>query len=322
MALNLNKSRIAIVGGTGSLGKRIISRLSEFEPELLRIFSRDEKKQTDMRRSLYKVPNIEFYIGNIRDQYRVREALSGIDIVINTAALKHVPICEEYPIEAVQTNILGAINIRREALFNNVDSVISICTDKAVKPVNVLGMTKAIQERISLLPVPDSSSTRFISVRYGNVLGSRGSVLPIFRECINNDNPIPITDSNMTRFIITLDQAVDTILFALEFGFQSDVWIRKSPAIYIQDLGKALAMGLKQKDDYPTKIIGIRPGEKIHEVLVSSEEACNTLIKGEYYCISKKQNGGTPVIEEYCSQNERKLTLNEIETLLIKEGWL
>ena len=324
LASLLNGARIAIIGGTGSLGKQIVSRLLKYEPQLIRVMSREEKKQVDMRRSLYDYSNIEFFIGDVRDRFRVRELLSGIDIVINTAALKHVPICEEVPIEAVLTNVIGAINVRRESIAAGTNAVVSICTDKAIKPVNVLGMTKALQERITLSSLPHECKTKFLSVRYGNVIGSSGSVVPLFCNFINKGEPIPITNSEMTRFVLTLDEAVDTIFSALENGSSGEVWVRRSPAVNILDLGKAIAIGLSNNNNYPVTDIGIRPGEKIHEVLVSSEEIEKTRIEGDYYCISPQKLGNSISMnmQEYCSKNEKKLSSKQIAELLCNEGWL
>jgi len=271
MSTQIEGARILVCGGTGSLGQHIVHRLLAMEPEAVTVFSRDEKKQADMRREI-EDSRLRFVVGDIRDRLRIREALDGIDLVINAAALKHVPICEEAPTEAVLTNVMGATNIRLAALAAGVRTVLVISTDKAVKPVNVLGMTKAIQERVILAPTSAGHSTRFLAVRYGNVLGSRGSVVPVFCDCVLRGKPLPITDPTMTRFILTLDEAADLILTALELGVPGELWVRRSPAVYIGDLAQAVALGLGASRAYPVRDVGIRPGEKMHEVLVSAEE--------------------------------------------------
>jgi UDP-glucose 4-epimerase len=320
----LKDHRYLIFGGTGSLGRKIVDRLLEFNPPKIKVFSRDEQKQCEMRRHLSDKPNIEYYIGDIRDQERVKEALAGIDIAINVAALKHVSICEEYPVEAVQTNILGSINIRREALNRKIKKVISISTDKAVKPINVLGLTKALQERINLLKLEPNSFTKFISVRCGNVFGSRGSVLDVFYECIINNKPLPITDLEMTRFILTLDQAVDTVFSAIKFGNHGEVWIRRCPSAKVIDVGKELAKGIKKVDDYPINNIGIRSGEKIHEILISSEELNRVEIKEDNFVLSTNPiaDSKLELSEEYSSLEAPRLSFTEITALLKSEGWL
>lgn len=323
LASILSNARIAIIGGTGSLGKQIVHRLLKYKPPLIRVMSREENKQVNFRRSLCDYSNIEYFIGDVRDRHRVREFLSGVDIVINTAALKHVPICEEIPIEAVLTNVIGAINIKREAITAGVKTVVSIGTDKAIKPINVLGMTKALQERITLSSLP-LDGPKFLSVRYGNVFGSSGSVVPLFCDLVSKGKPITITNSEMTRFVLTLDEAVDTIFTAIEKGSSGEVWVRRSPAINILDLAKAIAKGLSSNKDYPIINVGIRPGEKIHELLISMEEMENTKKIGSYYCISTQTpNNIIPLeIEEYCSKTEQKLSDKEIVELLHQEGWL
>jgi len=324
MSLCLDGARVMVFGGTGSLGGPLVRRLLDLKPRALIVFSRDEKKQVDMRRCYCNHPELGFVIGDVRDRSRVHEALRGVDIAINAAALKQVPICEEAPTEALLTNVIGVINIRQEALAAGVDTVLSISTDKAVKPVNVMGMTKAIGERVLLTPTPIGCTTRFLCVRYGNVLGSRGSVVPLFCKCVAEGRPLPITDTSMTRFIVTLDEAVDSILAAISGGQSGEVWVRHSPAVRIVDLGQAIAFGLLNGRSYPMTEVGIRAGEKVHEILVSAEEMRHTRVDGKHlriradYANSDRRVGFT----EYTSRTERKLSESQILALLRAEGWL
>lgn len=295
----LTDKTILITGGTGSLGKVLIRRLLTGEMGKIKkiiVFSRDEAKQHALRVE-YMNRNavtdeviynnfkrcLEFRIGDIRDFHSVCGTLKGVDVVFNTAALKQVPSCEYFPFEAVKTNILGPENIIRAIREHNlpVETVVGISTDKACKPVNVMGMTKAIQERIFIHGNLDCPDTRFICVRYGNVLASRGSVVPLFHEQIRSGGPVTITTSDMTRFLLSLDQAVDTIFEAVRYGKKGETYIPVIPSSKVTDLADALI------GDRPIQkvITGIRPGEKIHEILVSEEEAHRTIKRGNYYVI-------------------------------------
>jgi UDP-N-acetylglucosamine 4,6-dehydratase len=318
---------ILVTGGTGSFGHQIVKDILRFGPAMIHIYSRDEKKQYDMAMSYRNYTNIRFNIGDVRDSERTRDAMRGIDIVFNAAALKQVPNCEFAPFEAVETNIIGANNVRRAAIEAGVRIVVSISTDKAVKPVNVMGMTKAIQERIMLDPTYSGSGTKFLCVRYGNVLGSRGSVVPFFYDFIQKGLPLPITHPEMTRFQLTLKEAVKLVLIATIKGESGDLWVQKMPAARIPELGQALAYGLTKKKDYPINIIGMRPGEKMHEVLVSEEEMWRATELAKYYLIpswAKSQNKKTPKkvnVSEYSSANTHRLTQDEILTMLEADGW-
>lgn len=318
---------ILVTGGTGSFGHQIVKDLLPYDPACIHIYSRDEKKQYDMAMQYQHVKALQFNIGDIRDLERTRDAMRGVDIVFNAAALKQVPNCEYAPFEAVETNIVGANNIRRAAIEAGAKTVVSISTDKAVKPVNVMGMTKAIQERIMLDPTYSCSSTRFICVRYGNVLGSRGSVVPLFADYIHRNLPLPITHPEMTRFQLTLKQAVNLVFWATVKGESGDLWVQKMPAALIVDLGQALAYGLTGKKDYPVSIIGMRPGEKMHEVLVSEEEMWRATELERHYIIpswAKSQGKETPAkltISEYASNGTHMLTGSEILEMLASDGW-
>lgn len=318
---------VLVTGGTGSFGNQIVEELVPYEPASVHIYSRDEKKQYDMQCKYVGRGNLKFHLGDVRDLERTREVMRGIDIVFNAAALKQVPNCEYAPLEAVRTNVLGADNIRRAAIECGVHTVVSISTDKAVKPVNVMGMTKAIQERLMLDP-SYQGRTKFICVRYGNVLGSRGSVVPLFCEYILRNEPIPVTHPGMTRFQLTLKQAVQLVLDAMLNGEGGDVWVRKMPAATIASLGRVLAYGLTGREDYPQRILGTRPGEKMHEVLVSEEEMWRATEREEYFLIhswAKSQDMaaiGEGAFSEYASNGVHQLDDQEILELLMLDGWV
>lgn len=290
---------LLITGGTGSLGKTLVKRIlgmDEEKPKKIIVFSRDEAKQHAMRVEYLQKTNptdeiiynnfrrlLEFRIGDVRDYHSVVSALKGVDVVFNTAALKQVPSCEYFPIEAVSTNILGPANIVKAIREHElpVETVIGISTDKACKPVNVMGMTKAIQERVFITANLDCLQTRFICVRYGNVLASRGSVIPLFHEQIKNGGPLTITTRDMTRFLLTLDQAVETIFQAYREAKKGETYIPLVQSSNVMDIAIILIGEKKIEID----ITGIRPGEKIHEILVSAEEGNRTIKRGNYYVI-------------------------------------
>jgi len=334
----LTNKTILITGGTGSLGKVLTKRLLSGEmgtPKKIIIFSRDEAKQHEMRISYLntKAPTdeviynnfrrlLEFRIGDVRDFHSVSSALQGVDIVFNAAALKQVPSCEYFPYEAVRTNIEGPENIVRaiRELKLPVNTVVGISTDKACKPVNVMGMTKAIQERIFITANLDSPQTRFICVRYGNVLASRGSVIPLFHEQILSGGPVTLTTPDMTRFLLSLDQAVDTIFAALNNARSGETYIPRVPSAKVIDIAGSLI------GNRPIKMIitGIRPGEKIHEILVSEEEAHRTIARGDYYviqpilpelCITEET---TPPLGHEYSSNDNVMTPAELSGILEK----
>jgi UDP-glucose 4-epimerase len=335
--MNIFQNRtVVITGGTGSLGKVLTHRLlsgSTGTPKKIIIFSRDEAKQHFMRveyQHKKKVTDeiiyhnfeqlLEFRIGDVRDYHSVCSVLKGADMVINAAALKQVPSCEYFPFEAVQTNIAGAENIVRAIRENDypIETVVGVSTDKACKPVNVMGMTKAIQERVFISANLTVSSTRFICVRYGNVLASRGSVIPLFHEQIRNGGPVTITTEDMTRFLLPLERAVDTIVAAVQHAAPGETFVPKVPSARIVDVAKAL-IGDRAVD---VVVTGIRPGEKVHEIMVSDEEAWRTFPRGEYYAIKpmlpelvKTADGGRPLPKEY-SSSDSLLSLAETKSLL------
>lgn len=329
---------IVITGGTGSLGKVLTRRLLEKElgsPKKIIIFSRDEAKQHAMRVEYQHKRNvtdeviydnfarlIEFRIGDIRDYHSVCSVLRDADIVINAAALKQVPSCEYFPFEAVQTNVIGPENIIRAIGENNlkVETVVGVSTDKACKPVNAMGISKAMQERIFIAANVMIPKTRFICVRYGNVLASRGSVIPLFHEQIKHGGPITITTKEMTRFLLPLQSAVDTIFAVLKGAKSGEIFIPKIPAARIEDIAKVL-MG---DQNIPITYTGIRPGEKVHEILISEEEAWRAYDRGDYYAIKPMlpelvivEPGLQALTKEY-SSGDFLMTFEETEALLRK----
>ena len=338
----LTDQRIVVTGGTGSLGKVLIRRLLSGElgrPRKIVVFSRDEAKQHEMRVDYLhrRVATdeviydnfrqlLEFQIGDVRDFHSVSAVLRDADVVFNAAALKQVPTCEYFPGEAVRTNIGGPENIVRAIREHGlgVRTVVGISTDKACKPVNVMGMTKAIQERVFLRANLDSPDTRFLCVRYGNVLASRGSVIPLFREQIRAGGPVTITTPEMTRFLLTLNHAVDTIFAALRDGRPGETFIPRAPSALVTDIAQAMIGARK----IATTLVGIRPGEKVHEILVSEEEAPRTTPHGDFYVISSilpELRGpgvtGEPLGREYSSA-DHVVTPKEAAALLQRHGLL
>jgi UDP-glucose 4-epimerase len=315
---------VVVTGGTGSLGKVLVRRLLTGEmglPKKIIVFSRDEAKQHAMRveymnrraatdEIIYRNFELllEFRIGDVRDIHAVSAVLRDADIVFNAAALKQVPACEYFPFEAVQTNIAGPENIIRVIREHHlpVDTVVGISTDKACKPVNVMGMTKAIQERVFIHANMDCPKTRFICVRYGNVLASRGSVIPLFHDQIRTGGPVTVTSPEMTRFLLTLEQAVDTIFAALRGAQRGETYIPRVPSARIADIAKALI----GKRPIKTTVTGIRPGEKLHEILISEEEAHRSIHRGDYFVIlpilpELRRDDVTPTLtSEYSSADD------------------
>ena len=318
---------ILITGGTGSFGHQIVSQLLKFQPNKIVVFSRDEKKQYDMQNEFKENLDIlEFIIGDVRDYTSIYDATKNIDIVYHAAALKQVPNSENHPFEAVKTNVIGAENVRRAAIENEVEVVVAVSTDKAVKPINVMGMTKAIQERLMLNPTNGKWDTKFICVRYGNVIGSRGSVIPFFKERIEKGEFLPITNYEMTRFLLRLEEAIDLVFKATIEGETGQLFVKMMPACYVINLAKVMGKVMTGKDDYPIKEVGIRPGEKIHEVLVSEEEMRRAVETEEHYVIypygELKKPSLLRDLNEYTSNNTQMLEDNEIVSLLKREGWV
>ena len=322
--VSIRGSRILITGGTGSFGNRVARHLADFDPSRIIVFSRDEKKQWEMRQEF---PDYDFVIGDVRDERRLREAMRGVDIVFHAAALKQVPSCEQYPVEALRTNSLGSNNVCEAAIAAGVQVLVALSTDKAVKPVNAMGMSKALMEKIvcsqNLFP---NNKTSFCCVRYGNVMGSRGSVIPLFQKQIASGGPVTLTVPHMTRFLMTLDQSVDLVVHAMTNTRGGEIFVRKAPAATVLDLANAMIARYGEGREIAVKDIGIRPGEKIDEVLVNEYEIRRATESESYFTIHPEYR--IPDVEcrydygyEYSSANTTRLrTVEEIGALLDEMG--
>lgn len=294
---NFTGKTLLITGGTGSFGNAVLNRFLNTDIGEIRVFSRDEKKQDDMRHEFQaKMPEvaekIKFFIGDVRDIQSVRNAMHGVDFIFHAAALKQVPSCEFFPIEAVKTNVLGTENVLTAAIEAGVKNIVCLSTDKAAYPVNAMGITKALEERVSVAKskTVDGDKTKICCTRYGNVMCSRGSVIPLWIDQIKNGNPITITDGTMTRFIMSLDEAVDLVLFAFEHGTTGDILVQKAPACTIQTQAEAVCeLFGGNKDDI--KVIGIRHGEKMFETLLTNEECANAIDMGDFYRVPADTRG-------------------------------
>lgn len=286
---------LMITGGTGSFGNAVLNRFLQTDIGEIRIFSRDEKKQDDMRHEYQaKMPDvvdkIKFYIGDVREISSVRSAIHGVDYIFHAAALKQVPSCEFFPMEAVKTNVIGTDNVLTAAIEEGVKSVICLSTDKAAYPVNAMGVTKALEERVAVAKSRNTTSTKICCTRYGNVMCSRGSVIPLWIDQIKSGNPITITDGAMTRFIMSLDEAVDLVLFAFEHGENGDILVQKAPACTIQTQAEAVCE-LFGGDKEKIKVIGIRHGEKMYETLLTNEECAKAIDMGDFYRVPADNRG-------------------------------
>ena len=320
---------LLITGGTGSFGNAVLNKFLNSDINEIRIFSRDEKKQDDMRR-LYQSEKIKYFIGDVRDKQSIDQAMIGVDLVFHAAALKQVPSCEFYPLEAVKTNIIGTDNVLTAAIEYNVSKIICLSTDKAVYPINAMGVSKAMMERVFVAKSRISGKTKIIGTRYGNVMASRGSVIPLFHSQIQNNQSITITDPNMTRFMMTLDNAVDLVVFAFKNGNSGDIFVQKSPSSTIGDLATTLKKIYNSK--VKIKNIGVRHGEKMHETLLSREEHQIVEDLGKYYRIpsdnrdlnydkyfSKGMN--IKIKDEFNSFNTKRLSEKELVNLLASMGY-
>jgi UDP-N-acetylglucosamine 4,6-dehydratase len=325
---------LLITGGTGSFGNAVLKRFLHTDINEIRVFSRDEKKQEDMRIKLNN-PKVKFYIGDVRIYNSLNDAMNGVDFVFHAAALKQVPSCEFYPMEAVRTNILGAENVLNAALANRVKKIIFLSTDKAVYPINAMGISKAMMERLMVakaMSLGEQSETVLCGTRYGNVMASRGSVIPLFVRQIKESRVLTITDPNMTRFLMSLSDAVDLVVYAFQNGKQGDRFIQKAPAATIQDLAMALMDIFDGHSEM--RIIGTRHGEKLHETLLTREEFAEAEDLGGYYRIvpdnrdlnyNKYFTEGQERVsrtEDYNSYNTRRLDVEEIKELLLKLDYI
>ncbi len=319
---------LLITGGTGSFGNAVLKKYMESDIGEIRIFSRDEKKQDDMRHK-YKSNKIRYYIGDVRDYSSISNALAGVDYVFHAAALKQVPSCEFYPIEAVKTNVLGAENVLEASIQNKVKRVIFLSTDKAVYPINAMGMSKALMEKLMVAKsrIVHNSDTILCATRYGNVMASRGSVIPLFIDQIKSGGPITLTDPQMTRFLMHLDEAVELVMYAFKHGEQGDIFVKKAPASTIEDISTAM-IELSGKN-VKLKIIGTRHGEKLFETLVNREEMARSEELDDYFRIpadtrdlnyKKYFTQGEEKISrehDYTSHNTKRLNTDEIKNLLL-----
>ncbi|MES2417290.1 MAG: polysaccharide biosynthesis protein [Bacteroidota bacterium] len=331
MIQSIQDKVLLITGGTGSFGTAVLNRfLNTSHFKEIRIFSRDEKKQDDMRNQL-KNDKLKFYIGDVRDYKSVDQAMRDVDYVFHAAALKQVPSCEFFPIEATKTNVFGTQNVIDAAVVNKVKKVICLSTDKAAYPINAMGISKALMEKVAIASSRNiSSNTTICLTRYGNVMGSRGSVIPLFLKQIKAGEPITITDSNMTRFLMSLAEAVELVLFAFEHGNQGDLFVNKAPASTIGDLAQALKELCNANNKI--KIIGTRHGEKLYETLCTREEMRKAEDMGRFYRVPADRRNlnyniyfsegepGLSGIADYHSHNTNQLTVAELKTLLIQQA--
>lgn len=321
---------ILITGGTGSFGNAVLRRFLDTDIKEIRVFSRDEKKQEDMRIELNN-PKVKFYIGDVRDYGSLDFAMNGVDLIFHAAALKQVPSCEFYPMEAVRTNILGAENVLNAALAHCVKKVIVLSTDKAVYPINAMGISKAMMEKLMVAKTRTLSidqKTIFCGTRYGNVMASRGSVIPLFIKQIKEGQPLTVTDPNMTRFLMSLDDAVDLVVYAFQHARQGDIFVQKAPACTIYDLATALKEIFQSENEIKT--IGTRHGEKLYETLLTREELAKAEDLGNYFRIipddrdlnyNKYFTEGAEQVsqmEDYNSHNTQRLTIEEVKRTLLR----
>jgi UDP-N-acetylglucosamine 4,6-dehydratase len=322
--------KLLITGGTGSFGNAVLNRFLDSEISEIRIFSRDEKKQEDMRIK-YKNSKLKFYIGDVRDPQSISAAMRGVDYVFHAAALKQVPSCEFYPLEAVKTNVLGTENVLESAIFHNVSRVVCLSTDKAVYPINAMGISKAMMEKVIVAKSRNLEGTNTVvcGTRYGNVMASRGSVIPLFIRQIIEDTPLTLTDPSMTRFMMTLDDAVNLVLHAFEHGINGDIFVQKAPAATIEVLTQAI-LEMIGEPEHKVNVIGTRHGEKLFEALCSREEMFVAQDQGDYYRIpadnrdlnyaqyTEEGEKDLSAIEDYNSHNTQRLDVEGMKELLRK----
>jgi len=320
---------LLITGGTGSFGNMVLKRFLDSDIKEIRIFSRDEKKQDDMRHHLQN-PKVKFYIGDVRDRHSVDNVMNGVDFIFSAAALKQVPSCEFFPMQAVLTNVIGTNNVIESAIEHGVKNIVVLSTDKAAYPINAMGISKAMMEKIAIAKgraLGSDAQTKICCTRYGNVMASRGSVIPLWIEQIKDGKPITITDPNMTRYMMTLEDAVDLVVYAFEHGHNGDLFIQKAPAATLTTLATALKELYNSNSE--VKVIGTRHGEKVYETLVTREEMAKAEDMGNYlripcdardlnYNILENGNEKISQVEDYHSHNTKRLSVEEMKQLLLK----
>jgi UDP-N-acetylglucosamine 4,6-dehydratase/5-epimerase len=321
--MDLKNKTVMVTGGTGSFGNKVAKYLQGLSPKKIIIYSRDEKKQYDMEK-LY--PDYQYIIGDVRDKDRLMQACKKVNFIFHAAALKHVPACENYPYEAVKTNIIGSNNICEAAIYNKVEKVVALSTDKAVKPINAMGLSKSMMEKLVCSQNQQDLDTIFCCVRYGNVMGSRGSVIPFFRQLLTEKKPLTITDDKMTRFMMTLDESVDLVLYAMKNAQGGEVFVKKAAACLVMDLARTMIKKYSDGDVSKIKVVGIRPGEKIDEVLVNEYEIRRSKENEQFFVVSpeyrpNEENHNYTSGYEYTSANTKQLTeYEEISDLLSSIG--
>jgi UDP-N-acetylglucosamine 4,6-dehydratase/5-epimerase len=325
---------LLITGGTGSFGNAVVNKFLDTDISEVRIFSRDEKKQDDMRKK-FDHPKLKFYIGDVRDYNSILNATRDVNFIYHAAALKQVPSCEFYPMEAVRTNVLGTENVLEAAIVNGVSKVVCLSTDKAVYPINAMGISKAMMEKVMVAKSRNLDPSKIVicGTRYGNVMASRGSVIPLFVDLMRSGLPITITDPEMTRFMMTLQDAVDLVLYAFEHGDNGDIFVQKAPAATIRILTEALT-DLLGKPDHEIRVIGTRHGEKLFEALLSREEMAHAIDLGDYYRVVPDNRDlnyskffdlgdkGLSTIEDYNSHNTERLDIEGMKNLLLKLNFI
>ena len=325
---------LLITGGTGSFGNTVLKRFLDTGVREIRIFSRDEKKQEDMRIALNH-PKLRFYIGDVRDESSMRQAMKGVNYVFHAAALKQVPSCEFYPMEAIRTNVMGTENVLATATQAGVERVVVLSTDKAVYPINAMGMSKAMAEKLMVAKarLQQSGETVFCATRYGNVMASRGSVIPLFVSQLKAGQPVTLTDPNMTRFLMSPEDSVDLVLYAFTHGQQGDIFVQKAPSSTVGDLAHAVKE-IFNHPGAPTRVIGTRHGEKLYESLISREEMAHAVDMGGYYRIPadnrdlnyakyfSEGNAGIAMLDDYTSHNTHRLSVKEIKSLLLSLDYI
>lgn len=312
----LGNSVVLITGGTGTFGSSFLLKCLSESANEIRILSRDEKKQYDMAQMYRQYPQVKFFLGDIRDKSTIDPCMNGVDYVFHAAAMKQVPSCEAFPMEAAKTNIKGSDNVLTSAIEHGVKKVVCLSTDKAVYPTSAMGMTKAFMEKLAIQKASQQNTTEICVTRFGNLVASRGSAVPLFIEQVQNKLPITITDPNMTRFMMTVGQAADLVAEAFSIGNTGEILVRQAPACTIEDLVNAVCRYLNLSESYPREIIGSRPGEKMHEALLTEEEAKIATVRGEYIVVSRMKPGSGVKDRKYISEYADRMTEEDVIDLI------